>query len=177
MLLYLLQPLTKSQTSTKKVLKKLLSQSSPVVKDPGLSLRGLRSLLWCGFEPWPWNFHMPQAGEQRNRRKEGRKEGRKEKKEKKTEGGRREGKKEERKLPSHHSHYSAEATREEILAVSGGLSKIQSSTPPKGRPLLNRIHEIGMVFKDHCLVFFSFTTRGVMFIRMILRLKTPRECK
>ena len=27
----------------------------PVVKDPALSL------LWLGFNPWPWNFHMPWA--------------------------------------------------------------------------------------------------------------------
>ena len=30
-----------------------------VVKDPVLSLQRLGSLLWCGFDPWPWNFHMP----------------------------------------------------------------------------------------------------------------------
>jgi len=21
------------------------------------------SLLWCRFDPWPWNFHMPQCGQ------------------------------------------------------------------------------------------------------------------
>ena len=27
-----------------------------VVKDPGLLLLCLGSLLWQGFDPWPWNF-------------------------------------------------------------------------------------------------------------------------
>ena len=27
-------------------------------KDPVLSLQWLGSLLWCGFHPWPRNFHM-----------------------------------------------------------------------------------------------------------------------
>ena len=31
------------------------------VKDLVLSLQQLRSLLWHGFNPWPGNFHMPQA--------------------------------------------------------------------------------------------------------------------
>ena len=31
------------------------------VKDLALSLLWLRPLLWCGFNPWPWDFHMPQA--------------------------------------------------------------------------------------------------------------------
>ena len=38
------------------------TQSSPVaqqVKDQELSLQQLRSLLWCSFEPWPRNFHIP----------------------------------------------------------------------------------------------------------------------
>ena len=30
------------------------------IKDPGLSLQQLESLLWCKFNPWPRNFHMPQ---------------------------------------------------------------------------------------------------------------------
>ena len=30
-----------------------------VVKDLMLSLLWLRSLPWCGFDPWPENFHMP----------------------------------------------------------------------------------------------------------------------
>ena len=29
-----------------------------LVKDPTLSQQWLRSLLWCGFDPWPGNFHM-----------------------------------------------------------------------------------------------------------------------
>ena len=29
------------------------------VKDLALSLQRLGSLLWHGFDPWPWNFHMP----------------------------------------------------------------------------------------------------------------------
>ena len=32
-----------------------------VVKDLALSLLWLRSRLWCGFSPWPRNFHMLQA--------------------------------------------------------------------------------------------------------------------
>ena len=31
------------------------------VKDPTLLLQCLRSLLWQEFDPWPRNFHMPQA--------------------------------------------------------------------------------------------------------------------
>ena len=31
------------------------------VKDLALSLLWLRSLLWCGFSPWPWNLSMPQV--------------------------------------------------------------------------------------------------------------------
>ena len=31
------------------------------VKDPVLSLQQLVSLLWHEFDPWPGNFHMPQA--------------------------------------------------------------------------------------------------------------------
>ena len=31
------------------------------VKDLALALQQLRSLLWCGFDPWPGNFHMPRA--------------------------------------------------------------------------------------------------------------------
>ena len=29
------------------------------VKDPMLSLKGLGSLLWLEFSPWPRNFHIP----------------------------------------------------------------------------------------------------------------------
>ena len=31
------------------------------VKDPALSLQWLGPLLWRMFNPWPRNFHMPQA--------------------------------------------------------------------------------------------------------------------
>ena len=31
------------------------------VKDPALSLQWLGSSVWCGFNPWLGNFHMPQA--------------------------------------------------------------------------------------------------------------------
>ena len=31
------------------------------VKDPVLSLQGIGSLLWHGFDPWPRIFHMPRA--------------------------------------------------------------------------------------------------------------------
>ena len=37
------------------------------VKDPALSLLGLGSLLWCGFHPWPGNFHMPWAQPKRTK--------------------------------------------------------------------------------------------------------------
>ena len=32
------------------------------------------SLLWCGFDPWPGNFRMPQAQPKKRRREEGKKE-------------------------------------------------------------------------------------------------------
>ena len=31
------------------------------VKDPGMSLLWLGSQLWCMFDSWPRNFHIPQA--------------------------------------------------------------------------------------------------------------------
>ena len=31
------------------------------IEDLALSLLWLRSLLWCGFDPWPRNYCMPQA--------------------------------------------------------------------------------------------------------------------
>ena len=34
------------------------------VKDPVLSL------LWCGFFPWPENFHMPQVQHQKKKKEE-----------------------------------------------------------------------------------------------------------
>ena len=37
------------------------------VKDPVLSLRGLGSLLWVGFDPWPSNLHMPHAWPKKKR--------------------------------------------------------------------------------------------------------------
>ena len=37
------------------------SPCGPVVKDLVLSLLWLGSMLWHGFDPWPGNFHMPQA--------------------------------------------------------------------------------------------------------------------
>ena len=37
------------------------SQVAPQVKDLALSLHQLGSLLWCGFSPWPRDFHMLQA--------------------------------------------------------------------------------------------------------------------
>ena len=32
-----------------------------LVKDLALSLQQLGWLLWCGFNPWPGNFHLPHA--------------------------------------------------------------------------------------------------------------------
>ena len=40
------------------------------VKDLALSLLWLRSLLWVGFDPWPTNFHMPQARPKENQQME-----------------------------------------------------------------------------------------------------------
>ena len=31
------------------------------VKEPALSLLWLRSLLWCGFDPWPRDVPIPQV--------------------------------------------------------------------------------------------------------------------
>ena len=31
-----------------------------------MSLQCLGSLLWCGFDPWPRNFHMPRAHLKKN---------------------------------------------------------------------------------------------------------------
>ena len=42
----------------KKPLSSLVAQK---VKDLALSLLWLWLLLWCGFDPWPGNFHMPQV--------------------------------------------------------------------------------------------------------------------
>ena len=35
------------------------------VKDLALSLLWLRSLLWCGFSPWPGSFYMLQVQPER----------------------------------------------------------------------------------------------------------------
>ena len=47
-------------------------QSSPVVQqaeDQALSLQWLKWLLWGGFDPWPRNFHVPQAQIKRKKRR------------------------------------------------------------------------------------------------------------
>ena len=36
------------------------------VKNLAWSLQCLGSLLWCGFDPWPGNFHMPRAHPKNN---------------------------------------------------------------------------------------------------------------
>ena len=33
----------------------------PWLEDPALLLQQLESLLWCGFHPWPGNFHIRRA--------------------------------------------------------------------------------------------------------------------
>ena len=51
---------------------KTLSRSSLVaqqVKDLALSLQQPRSLLWHGFDPWPGNFHTPQARTKKKKKK------------------------------------------------------------------------------------------------------------
>ena len=45
-----------------------------LVKDLALSLQQLGWLLWCGFNPWPGNFHLPHAiGMAKKKKKERRK--------------------------------------------------------------------------------------------------------
>ena len=39
------------------------------VKDPTLAWQGLKSLLWCGFDPWPGNFHMPHTAKKEKKKK------------------------------------------------------------------------------------------------------------
>ena len=39
------------------------------VKDPVLSLQQLGLLLWCGFNPWPGNFHMPWVQKKKKKKK------------------------------------------------------------------------------------------------------------
>ena len=41
------------------------------LKDLVLSLQQLKSLLWCGFDPWPWNFHkLPGAAKNKQTNKQ-----------------------------------------------------------------------------------------------------------
>ena len=37
------------------------------VRDPALSLQRLVLLLWCRFDPWPGNFHMPWCNQKRRK--------------------------------------------------------------------------------------------------------------
>ena len=39
------------------------------VKAPALSLQQLWSLLCCGFQPWPRNFHMPWVQPKKKKKK------------------------------------------------------------------------------------------------------------
>ena len=67
-LLYLLSDPTEIKLEINN--KKVTGRSSSVaqqVKDPALSLKQLRSLLWCRFDPWPGNLHMPQAQPKRKK--------------------------------------------------------------------------------------------------------------
>ena len=50
--------------------KKRRSPLPQQVKDLALSLQHLGSLLWCGFDPWPRNFHMPRVQPKKKRRTE-----------------------------------------------------------------------------------------------------------
>ena len=45
-----------------------------MVKDPVLSLWWLGSLLWCRFDPWPGNFHMPQKKKKKKKKNKKKKE-------------------------------------------------------------------------------------------------------
>ena len=47
------------------------------VKDVVLSLQQLGLLLWHGFNPWPWNVHMPGKQEEKKERRKGGREGKK----------------------------------------------------------------------------------------------------
>ena len=40
------------------------------VKDPALPLQQLGWLLWCEFDPWPGNFHMPRVWQKKKKKKE-----------------------------------------------------------------------------------------------------------
>ena len=39
------------------------------VKDPALSLQWFGSLLWCEFDTWPMNFHVPQVWQKKKKKK------------------------------------------------------------------------------------------------------------
>ena len=39
------------------------------VKDLVLSLLWLELQLWCGFSPWPWNFHMLGVKQKKKKKK------------------------------------------------------------------------------------------------------------
>ena len=47
------------ETQSKTTMRRSLAAKQ--VKDPALSLQQTRLLLWCTFNPWPRNFHMPWA--------------------------------------------------------------------------------------------------------------------
>ena len=55
----------------KKVRSSLVAQR---VKDPGLSVLWLRSLLWPGFAPWLQNFRIQKKKKKKERKKERKKE-------------------------------------------------------------------------------------------------------
>ena len=41
------------------------------VKDSVLSLQWLRSLLWCGFDPWPGNVHVLWEWQEKKKKEKG----------------------------------------------------------------------------------------------------------
>ena len=43
------------------------------VKNLALSPQWLGLLLWCRFDPWPWNFHMSWAWPRKKKKIEGEK--------------------------------------------------------------------------------------------------------
>ena len=45
------------------------------IKDWGLSLQWLGLLLWCGFDPWPGNFHRPWAWQKKKKKRKEKKIG------------------------------------------------------------------------------------------------------
>ena len=52
---------TKTQRGVDKFITKGCSFMGQRVKHLALSLLWLGLLLWCGFDPWPGSFHMPQV--------------------------------------------------------------------------------------------------------------------